>query len=455
MAGITPRPRRSKPSAPLAMGVFSGMLAAIVVLPTAIPLYYQLEAAENGLHLRHVERAVSVAASLYQADDLSPSTTSRLGVDVVSVHSPEGRLILQDGPDFPESVRKETCLTHTRSRLYTLPNEQRWATACMSDNGAAVFVAWAPDPPSAWRRMFYLVFLLALIVGIVTALGVLRVLSPLSRVKGALELVGAGERGVIVAETGFAELDELIDRVNVAARAMEDREEAIHARIQVVQEMARLVAHEVRNPLQSLELLTTLIASEEESSERHELADAIHTEIRALDNVVSRMLREGSSTGALRLHLQRRSLRPLIEQVMTLCRPQATNRGIRVRAKDLHDAPVPVDAALIGRSIENLVVNALQVVHDEVGVIEVGMIEEPDYIGFVVDDNGPGINPEIAASIFEPHVSGREGTGLGLTLVKGVVEAHGGYIEAGVSPLGGARFVVRIAKHPESVEQEP
>ena len=129
--------------------------------------------------------------------------------------------------------------------------------------------------------------------------------------------------------TGLAELDVLVDHLNAAARDMEDRQDTILGRIAVVQEMARMVAHEVRNPLQSIELLTSLIASEQDERERLELANAIHEEIRTLETVVTRLLRESATKGALRLRHQSASVVSLIEQVVALRRPQAQAQAYR------------------------------------------------------------------------------------------------------------------------------
>jgi signal transduction histidine kinase len=246
-------------------------------------------------------------------------------------------------------------------------------------------------------------------------------------------------------QTGLGELDELVDRLNAAARSVEDREDAITGRIQVVQEMARIVAHEIRNPLQSLELLTSLIAQEEDDTERHEIADAIHNEIRTLEQVVNRLLRESAMRGSLRLRIGMHAAAPLARQVLALRRPQANRRGVRLTSGPLSQTRVPMDQTLIKRSIENLVLNALQAVPERYGEVRVSVTDEAEWLLICVEDNGPGVDPEVGDAIFEPKVTSKEtGTGLGLALVKGVVEAHSGYIRYGESSLGGARFEARI-----------
>jgi two-component system sensor histidine kinase HydH len=267
--------------------------------------------------------------------------------------------------------------------------------------------------------------------------------------------VGAGERGVRLPATGFSELDELVFRVNEAASAVEDREDAIMARIRAVQEMARMVAHEVRNPLQSLELLTSLIASEDDETERHELAKAIHAEIRALDLVVTRVLREGASQLSPRLTLHRTTQRvvPIVDQVLALRRPEAKAHGVSLESGSIPDISAEVDGAMLGRSLENLVLNALQAVRSKGAIVRVSVDVEPESFTVFVDDNGPGVDPALGEHVFEANVTGRTGgTGLGLALVREVVQAHGGTIVHERSPLGGARFAARLPLKAPRVE---
>jgi signal transduction histidine kinase len=295
-------------------------------------------------------------------------------------------------------------------------------------------------------------------VGIITALGILRLLGPLSEVSRALARVGAGERGVTVPQTGLAELDELVDRLNAAARSVDDREDAILSRIEVVQEMARIVAHEIRNPLQSLELLTSLVATEEDSAERLEIGQSIHNEIHTLGQVVHRLLRESAVKGSLRLQISTQPVAPLIEQVVALRRPQANGQGVRITIAALSWTEAAFDPALLKRSIENLVLNALQAVPRGVGEVRISVTDEGLHGMLVaVDDNGPGVPEELVDHIFEPNVThGKKGgLGIGLALVKGVIEAHGGYIRYQRSPLGGARFEARIPLAQDDRTEEP
>ncbi len=452
------RVKLPRPSAALVLGAMAGALAAVAFLPTAIPLLWQtIEAEETRGTVFAAYAVVSVEAAL--RDGEPPPTVQELDKfrvsSLVVERAGEGpvRLGLPIEPDLLGPV----CASDDGSEVVAGSSRSLWAVHCSAQaNGDRVVAAVRLEPAAQAQRVLALVVLLGISVGIITALGILRLLRPLSEISGALARVGAGERGVRMAQTGLAELDELVDRLNAAARSVEDREDGILGRIEVVQEMARIVAHEIRNPLQSLELLTSLVASEDDDQERMHIAGSIHAEVRTLEQVVHRLLRESATRGALRLRLTTQAVAPLVEQVIALRRPQANSQSVRLAMGPMSWATVPFDQALLKRSIENLVLNALQAVPPTTGEVRVSVLEEDEWLVIIVDDNGPGVPEELRDHVFEANVTSKEGgTGLGLALVKGVVEAHSGHIEYHPSPLGGARFEARIPRSMEPVSVEP
>ncbi|MBX2798429.1 MAG: HAMP domain-containing histidine kinase [Myxococcales bacterium] len=433
----------------------AGALAAVAFLPTAVPLIWIIIQAEEELGLARTKAAALSTHSILRnlqrpvdEDSLSADVDAiRVESEVASLQvsfDAGGPVVL--GAPLESSVVQEACIRPDGdASVVQRSRQEQWAVSCVQREDVVVVASVQLEPAGPAQQVFAVVLLLGLLVGIITALGILRLLRPLSEISGALAGVGAGERGVRMAQTGLAELDELVDRLNAAARSVEDREDGILGRIEVVQEMARIVAHEIRNPLQSLELLTSLIASEDDDAERREIASSIHAEIRTLEQVVHRLLRESAARGSLRLRITSQPVAPLVEQVIALRRPQANSRSVRLTLGPLSWAPLPFDAALLKRSIENLVLNALQAVPEHIGEVRMSVLEEPQWVVIVVDDNGPGIPEELRDQVFDPDFTTKaEGTGLGLALVKGVVEAHNGYIRYGSSPLGGARFEARI-----------
>jgi signal transduction histidine kinase len=111
--------------------------------------------------------------------------------------------------------------------------------------------------------------------------------------------------------------------------------------------------------------------------------------------------------------------------------------------------PLPVRLGIgeLEQVVSNLVINALDAVHEEEGEIVVRVAPDGGCVKIVVEDNGPGVSPEDAPHIFDPFYSTKAigaGTGLGLAVVYGMVRDVGGEVGVARSALGGARFVVSL-----------
>jgi len=194
-----------------------------------------------------------------------------------------------------------------------------------------------------------------------------------------------------------------------------------------------------------MELLTSLIVNEEVEQEREDLAMSIHQEIRTLDMVVTRLLNEGTTGSGLRLQTRPGTLAPLIRQVITLRTPEARKQGITLDLGPIDNIELSIDHALLGRSIENLILNAMQAVPPSDGRVRISAIGDESSLILTVEDNGHGVPEAFGDDIYTANVSGRTGgTGLGLALTKAVIVAHGGTIVHDRSPLGGARFTARL-----------
>jgi two-component system sensor histidine kinase HydH len=217
--------------------------------------------------------------------------------------------------------------------------------------------------------------------------------------------------------------------------------------------LARLLgrlAHEIRNPLSSLDIHVQLLAEDlaglpaqvrDSAAGRVEI---LRGEIHRLDGIIRQFIR---LAGQSELDRQATDLRRILKHVHALLEPEAAQRNIRLRL----DPPVPLptlhaDPGQLTQVFVNLVVNAIQAVGRDGAVdLRATVLAADACVSTAVEDTGPGISAGRLTAIFEPYFTTKEsGTGLGLWIVQQIVSAHGGSVRAGNRPEGGARFEVRL-----------
>jgi signal transduction histidine kinase len=293
--------------------------------------------------------------------------------------------------------------------------------------------------------------------GLVAGLGLARAVSR-SLVQLSVPLrVAAGRLDEVVGPITFRatrDLDELesvleqiTDRIGaVVERLRQSEREALRAeQLAAVGQMAAGMAHELRNPLTSMKLLVQAARSREEAGNRRlggrDLA-VLEEEICRLERVTQTFLHFARPPALEKREVE---VQPLIEGTVGLVAARAALSDARVEC-DLPVEPVraAVDPHQVRQVLLNLLFNALDA-SGPGGEVRVGLESTPGRLNLCVRDTGPGLPPELGARIFAPFVSTKEtGLGLGLSICKRIVEAHGGAIHAQDGPQGGALFTVSL-----------
>ena len=216
-------------------------------------------------------------------------------------------------------------------------------------------------------------------------------------------------------------------------------------------EVARRLAHEIKNPLTPIQLCAERIQRKFSGSMNPEdaqiLERATHTIVAQVEAMKQMVNAFSEYARAPDMHFSRFDLNQLITEVVDLYRVQASAAEIKL----LLDPALPILAAdriRLRQILNNLVTNSLEALEGRTGArveIETHVAEDgPKQVAvIVVADNGPGFQRDLIGTVFDPYVTSKpKGTGLGLAIVKKIVEEHGGRIEADNQRTGGAR--VRI-----------
>jgi PAS domain S-box-containing protein len=218
-------------------------------------------------------------------------------------------------------------------------------------------------------------------------------------------------------------------------------------------EVARRLAHEIKNPLTPIQLsaermrrkfLGSMNAADAQILER-----ATHTIVAQVDAMKQMVNAFSEYARAPDMHFSRFDLNQLITEVVDLYRVQDSSADLRLLLSP--DLPnISADRMRIRQILNNLVTNSLEALEGKAGArieFETRLADEGPRQGasvsIVVTDNGPGFQRDLIGTVFDPYVTSKpKGTGLGLAIVKKIVEEHGGRIEADNLRSGGAR--VRI-----------
>ncbi len=323
-----------------------------------------------------------------------------------------------------------------------------------------------------WVRLnvMFFGFLLTATILIAAALGFFfarDVSRRVSRVADAAQRVAGGDLAVRVPELGNDEIGDLAASFNRMLGDIERSRARIEylQRIGAWQDMARRLAHEIKNPLTPIQLAV------EECHHKYAGDDArmrrlLDTTLEIVTEEVGtlrRLVTEFSEFARLpRARLRAEPLEALFDELRpTLERlgfgtDEADMRGLTpsggfaIPVRVTVEAPGPgaphvaVDRQMLRKSIDNLVRNAVQAIRATgkgYRVVVHATALDDGHVAIDVDDDGPGVPSEDRARIFDPYFTTRtEGTGLGLAIVKKIVIEHGGTIVCEASPSAGARF---------------
>ena len=275
------------------------------------------------------------------------------------------------------------------------------------------------------------VFLLSLLVG---SLVLVQMTRPLKELAAALERTGRGDLDVQINSKPRTEVGTVIRAYNTMTGRLRRLQEDLKRseRLAAWRDVARILGHEVRNPLTPIRLSVErlLHKTEQQSPDLPELvrksSGTILQEIAALDRIVT----EFSEFARLpKAEVTPTDLSQLVADVVTQYLPIAENIDIR---KELPEQAViwPVDPGLMRRALGNILKNSIEALQGRKdGAILVSVVPGPGSCRIVVSDNGPGMPREKASRAFEPYFTTKtKGTGLGLAVVRNVVAEHAGNV---------------------------
>lgn len=244
-----------------------------------------------------------------------------------------------------------------------------------------------------------------------------------------------------------------MEQLAITSTMPHDAAKAVQEKQLLLSRLLARLAHEIRNPLSSLDIHVQLLEEDvahtppevrERSAGRFRI---IRAELERLNNLVKRFL-----TLAGRSAVQPRPVDAVkvTEHVCALIRPEAAAHGIEIACRVPDALPgVVADPDQLTQALLNLLLNAVQAVGRDGRVDVTAEVDSAaDQMCIEVADSGPGIDPNDEAALFEPFYTTKEdGSGLGLWIVRQIAVAHGGSVRAANRPVGGAVFTLTLPLH--------
>ncbi len=297
----------------------------------------------------------------------------------------------------------------------------------------------------AQRITFWqLLALIPVVVFLVIGFAIL-IARPIRQIDAAIRKLGGGEFSAQVAVNGPQDLEQLGERLEWMRRQLLDLEEQKNR-------FLRQISHELKTPLTALREGAELLSEEAVgrlSPEQREIAEILRHNSVELQKLIEHLLSYGTSQfRKISLDIELVDIRQVLERV-------AADQRLALRARNLaleiaaEDVMLLADSEKLRVVLDNLLSNAIKF-SPEGGVIRITARHAAGALELDVADQGTGIAPEDRARIFDPFYQGRHagagpvrGTGIGLSVVKEYVFAHGGSVEV-VDSQQGAHFRVRI-----------
>jgi Signal transduction histidine kinase len=356
-----------------------------------------------------------------------------------------------DREKFPNASSSES--DSSLSEAHAIPietNQGRWYVMVVLKNDKNL------QARRAARSLIYTLGILS-ISTLVTIFLVWRFTRPIANLSNAAREVAEGNLSVRVPdEVRTDEMGMLARRFNEMTRELEKKSE-IEAKLQeaeksaVVGRLGSAIAHEIRNPLNYINLtldhLRAKFAPEDEGKRAafEKLTAQLKTEVARINQQITDFL---SYSRPPKLNLQPTNVAEVVEASLRIVEGEAEGLDIEINlTKDENLPEIFGDAEYLRSVFNNLFINAVQAMESSGGKLNVTLSPEEDFVKIEVADTGGGIPEENLTKIFEPYFSTKEtGTGLGLAIVKRVIEEHRGTIEAESKPNEGAKFTVRLPR---------
>lgn len=363
----------------------------------------------------------------------------------------KGERLGDDLLHFPN--RKTAENTNVDDEAHAIPIETsrgRWYVMVLLENDKGEAARRAARPLLATLGIL-------LISTLVTIFLVWRFTRPIANLSDAAREVAAGNLSVRVPDADrYDEMGRLAQNFNEMTAELEKTRE-LEGKLQqaeksaVIGRLGSAIAHEIRNPLNYINLTLDHLRSKfapedaEQKATFAKLTSQLKSEVARINQQISDFLNYSRPAN---VELRPIDARQVVEDSLRIVEAQAAENRIKIAVVEHEDVPqLNGDPEFLRSVFNNLFINAVQSMGSDGGNLNVKISPDNGFVQFEIGDAGNGIPDENLRKIFEPYFSTKEtGTGLGLAIVQKIVDLHNGTIEVESAEGVGTKFTVRLPK---------
>ncbi|MFO0598460.1 MAG: ATP-binding protein [Myxococcaceae bacterium] len=344
---------------------------------------------------------------------------------------------------------------------YEVNGSSRVAAFARVDNGVGAVVVEVPrdevfkaTTELSRRSLLFAVGTVSLALVLAVLLG-RRVTRPLNDLQKTLLVISRGEFGVEVPVAGPREIQQVGTALNEMSRELVRRSEELQRtnaqlvqseKLSAVGELAASVAHEVKNPMVGIVGFAQLGQESSDLAELHEYFKLIEADAFRANKILQNLLEFSRPP---EMEFETLALNDVVRGSAALCVHQLQMQGVKVELQLPEGlAPIKGNSNQLRQVLLNLMLNAGQALEQSPQkLITVSTRAAEQFVEIVVADTGPGLAPDVKEKLFKPFFTTKrrgQGTGLGLSVSRTIVEAHRGQIRADGAPGQGATFVIRL-----------
>lgn len=289
-------------------------------------------------------------------------------------------------------------------------------------------------------------------------------LLPLEKITMALSRVREGIYGEKIAYTSSDEIGDLASSFNIMSETIRIKEDEAKKTDIAKDEFLAMITHELKTPLVPIQGYADILLSGHLGNltdKQRERISIIKSSSASLLQLISDLLDvQKLELGQLRMKKDAADIRDTVARSIQTLQPQIEEDKVIVK-NEVTSCTIPHDTDRIAQVLTNLIKNSIRAVTPQTGEIRIYSVEGPDDIRITVQDNGMGIPPDKQSKLFTKFYQTdatltreKGGSGLGLSICKGIVEAHGGTISLQSAGSGGTAVTFSLPRR-ESADKAP